>query len=148
MDPVFEQLYEKYHDDLFNFLFYMVRNREHAEDLVQEVYVKVLRSYKRFKGQCSEKTWLLSIARHVAIDFSAGKNIGANGLVRRNGAKSRSAPMNRCRRRLPFKRRKFNSCIAVWRAVRSISSLCSSSDSSSRCRSRKRQQRLAGRRAK
>jgi|UPI00041C91A8 RNA polymerase sigma-70 factor (ECF subfamily) len=69
MDPVFEQLYEKYHDDLFNFLFYMVRNREHAEDLVQEVYVKVLRSYKRFKGQCSEKTWLLSIARHVAIDF-------------------------------------------------------------------------------
>ncbi|RLP99334.1 RNA polymerase sigma factor SigX [Geobacillus stearothermophilus] len=69
MDPVFEQLYEQYHDDLFNFLYYMVRNREHAEDLVQEVYVKVLRSYKRFKGQCSEKTWLLSIARHVAIDF-------------------------------------------------------------------------------
>ncbi|BBW95781.1 RNA polymerase sigma factor SigX [Geobacillus icigianus] len=69
MDPVFEQLYEKYHDDLFNFLFYMVRNREQAEDLVQEVYVKVLRSYKRFEGQCSEKTWLLSIARHVAIDF-------------------------------------------------------------------------------
>ncbi|MFC0297982.1 RNA polymerase sigma factor SigX [Geobacillus jurassicus] len=69
MDPVFEQLYEKYHDDLFNFLFYMVRNREQAEDLVQEVYVKVLRSYKRFQGQCSEKTWLLSIARHVAIDF-------------------------------------------------------------------------------
>ncbi|GAJ58399.1 RNA polymerase sigma factor SigX [Geobacillus thermoleovorans B23] len=69
MDPVFEQLYEKYHHDLFNFLFYMVRNREQAEDLVQEVYVRVLRSYKRFKGQCSEKTWLLSIARHVAIDF-------------------------------------------------------------------------------
>ncbi|OKO92583.1 RNA polymerase sigma factor SigX [Geobacillus proteiniphilus] len=69
MDPVFEKLYEKYHNDLFNFLFYMVRNREQAEDLVQEVYVRVLRSYKRFKGQCSEKTWLLSIARHVAIDF-------------------------------------------------------------------------------
>lgn len=47
----------------------MVRNREQAEDLVQEVYIKVLRSYKRFKGKSSEKTWLLSIARHVAIDF-------------------------------------------------------------------------------
>lgn len=69
MDSVFEELYEKYHDDIFNFLFYMVRNREQAEDLVQEVYIKVLRSYKRFKGESSEKTWLLSIARHVAIDF-------------------------------------------------------------------------------
>ena len=69
MDSVFEELYEKYHDDIFNFLFYMVRNREQTEDLVQEVYIKVLRSYKRFKGKSSEKTWLLSIARHVAIDF-------------------------------------------------------------------------------
>ncbi|KYD09841.1 RNA polymerase sigma factor SigX [Saccharococcus caldoxylosilyticus] len=69
MDSVFEELYEKYHDDIFNFLFYMVRNREQTEDLVQEVYIKVLRSYKRFKGESSEKTWLLSIARHVAIDF-------------------------------------------------------------------------------
>jgi RNA polymerase sigma-70 factor, ECF subfamily len=69
MDSVFEELYEKYHHDIFNFLFYMVRNREQAEDLVQEVYIKVLRSYKRFKGESSEKTWLLSIARHVAIDF-------------------------------------------------------------------------------
>jgi RNA polymerase sigma-70 factor (ECF subfamily) len=69
MDSVFEELYEKYHQDLFNFLFYMVRNREQAEDLVQEVYIKVLRSYGRFEGKSSEKTWLLSIARHVAIDF-------------------------------------------------------------------------------
>ncbi|QPA29882.1 RNA polymerase sigma factor SigX [Thermaerobacillus caldiproteolyticus] len=69
MDSVFEELYEKYHQDLFNFLFYMVRSREQAEDLVQEVYIKVLRSYERFEGKSSEKTWLLSIARHVAIDF-------------------------------------------------------------------------------
>jgi RNA polymerase sigma-70 factor, ECF subfamily len=69
MDSVFEELYEKYHQDVFNFLFYMVKNREQAEDLVQEVYIKVLRSYERFEGKSSEKTWLFSIARHVAIDF-------------------------------------------------------------------------------
>ncbi|MCL6587647.1 MAG: RNA polymerase sigma factor SigX [Anoxybacillus sp.] len=69
MDSVFDELYEKYHQDLFQFLFYMVRNREQAEDLVQEVYIKVLRSYDRFEGRSSEKTWLLSIAKHVAIDF-------------------------------------------------------------------------------
>ncbi|MCZ0754542.1 RNA polymerase sigma factor SigX [Anoxybacillus sp. J5B_2022] len=69
MDSIFDELYEKYHQDLFQFLFYMVRNREQAEDLVQEVYMKVLRSYDRFEGRSSEKTWLLSIAKHVAIDF-------------------------------------------------------------------------------
>lgn len=68
MNSVFQELYDKYHQDLFQFLFYMVRNREQAEDLVQEVYIKVLKAYDRFEGKSSEKTWLFSIARHVAID--------------------------------------------------------------------------------
>lgn len=46
----------------------MVKNREQAEDLVQEVYIRVLKSYHRFEGRSSEKTWLFSIARNVAID--------------------------------------------------------------------------------
>lgn len=68
MDSVFENLYSKYHHDVFQFLFYMVKNREQAEDLVQEVYIRVLKSYQRFEGKSSEKTWLFSIARNVAID--------------------------------------------------------------------------------
>jgi RNA polymerase sigma-70 factor, ECF subfamily len=69
MDSVFDDLYQKYHQDVFQFLFYLVRNKEHAEDLVQEVYIRVLKSYNRFEGRSSEKTWLFSIARNVAIDF-------------------------------------------------------------------------------
>ncbi|MEH7107386.1 RNA polymerase sigma factor SigX [Bacillus sp. JJ1764] len=69
MDSVFDELYQKYHQDVFQFLFYMVRNREQAEDLVQEVYIRVFKSYNRFEGKSSEKTWLFSIARNVAIDF-------------------------------------------------------------------------------
>lgn len=69
MKEVFQRFYENYHHDLFNFLFYMVKNREQAEDLIQEVYIKVLKSYDRFEGKSSEKTWLFSIARHVAIDW-------------------------------------------------------------------------------
>lgn len=68
MDAVFQYLYDKYHHDIFNFLFYMVKNREQAEDLTQEVYIKVLKAYHRFEGNSSEKTWLFSIAKHVAID--------------------------------------------------------------------------------
>lgn len=69
MDSVFDELYQKYHHDVFQFLFYMVRNKEHAEDLVQEVYIRVFKSYDRFERKSSEKTWLFSIARNVAIDF-------------------------------------------------------------------------------
>ena len=69
MDSVFDELYQKYHHDVFQFLFYMVRNKEHAEDLVQEVYIRVFKSYNSFEGKSSEKTWLFSIARNVAIDF-------------------------------------------------------------------------------
>ncbi|ALC90078.1 RNA polymerase subunit sigma [Bacillus sp. FJAT-18017] len=68
MDSVFTELYTKYHQEVFQFLFYMVRSKEQAEDLVQEVYIRVLRSYSRFEGKSSEKTWLFSIARNVAID--------------------------------------------------------------------------------
>lgn len=69
MQAVFQELYDKYHRDLFQFVFYMVKDRNVTEDLVQEVYIKVLKSYDRFKGDSSEKTWLFSIARHVTIDY-------------------------------------------------------------------------------
>ncbi|OLS40324.1 RNA polymerase sigma factor SigX [Bacillus sp. MRMR6] len=68
MEAIFNELYKKYHNDLFNFLFYMIQSREQAEDLVQEVYIRVLKSYQNFNGDSSEKTWLFAIARNVAID--------------------------------------------------------------------------------
>lgn len=74
MDNEFERLYETYHHSLFQFLFYMVRNRQIAEELVQEVYIKVLNSYSSFKGDSSEKTWLYSIARHVGVDWIRSQN--------------------------------------------------------------------------
>lgn len=74
MNDEFERLYETYHHSLFQFLFYMVRNRQTAEELVQEVYIKVFNSYSSFKGDSSEKTWLYSIARHVGVDWIRSQN--------------------------------------------------------------------------
>ncbi|WP_400242070.1 RNA polymerase sigma factor SigX [Niallia sp. JL1B1071] len=75
MNSVFDEIYTKYHHDVFQFLFYMVNHKETAEDLVQEVYIRVLNSYHRFEGKSTEKTWLFSIARNVAIDhFRKQKN--------------------------------------------------------------------------
>jgi len=69
VEETFQKIYDQYHQDLFQFLFYMVKDKNQAEDLVQEVYIRVLHSYETFEGRSSEKTWLLSIARHVAIDW-------------------------------------------------------------------------------
>ncbi|WP_342512240.1 RNA polymerase sigma factor SigX [Sporosarcina sp. FSL K6-1522] len=67
-DSVFHRLYEQYHHDVFTFLIYLTGDRDHAEDLMHEVYVRVLRAYTGFEGKSSEKTWLFSIAKNVAID--------------------------------------------------------------------------------
>ncbi|MBL3646685.1 RNA polymerase sigma factor SigX [Bacillus vallismortis] len=69
MEETFQLLYDTYHQDLYQFLFYMVKDKNQAEDLLQEVYIRVLHSYHTFEGRSSEKTWLLSVARHVAIDW-------------------------------------------------------------------------------
>jgi RNA polymerase sigma-70 factor, ECF subfamily len=68
VNSVFQKLYETYHKDLFQFLIYLVKDRETAEDLSQEVYIRVLKAYGGFEGKSSEKTWLFSIARNAAID--------------------------------------------------------------------------------
>ncbi|MEK4629310.1 MAG: RNA polymerase sigma factor SigX [Solibacillus sp.] len=72
---IFHRLYDMYHQDVFNFLFYLVKNRSVAEDLSHEVYIRVLKSYDRFEGKSSEKTWLFSIAKNVAIDHFRKKQI-------------------------------------------------------------------------
>lgn len=67
-DSVFNRLYDEFHQDVFQFLIYLVKNRQTAEDLMHEVYVRVLKAYSRFEGKSTEKTWLFSIAKNVAID--------------------------------------------------------------------------------
>ncbi|PSL42448.1 RNA polymerase sigma (SigX) subunit [Salsuginibacillus halophilus] len=70
----FERLYEEYHAALFQFIYHMLKDRSAAEELVQEVYIKVLGSYRTFEGKSKEKTWLFSIARHAVVDWVRKEN--------------------------------------------------------------------------
>jgi RNA polymerase sigma-70 factor, ECF subfamily len=63
-----EEWFRLYGDEVYNFLIYYT-NRTDVEDMVQEVFIKALRGIRRFKGDSSPKTWLIAIARRVAIDF-------------------------------------------------------------------------------
>lgn len=64
---------ELYGDFLFNFAVGQLRNTTETEDLVQETFLAALKSRDRFAGNCSERTWLVSILRHKICDHLRAK---------------------------------------------------------------------------
>lgn len=63
-----ERLFERYADELYRFARFSLGHAGEAEDVVQEVFARALRSWERFAGRASERTLLFSIARHVIAD--------------------------------------------------------------------------------
>jgi len=59
---------DEYGDVLFGFALARVKDRETAEDIVQETFLAAVRARERFKGQSSEKTWLFGILKHKLVD--------------------------------------------------------------------------------
>ncbi|MEP1490253.1 MAG: sigma-70 family RNA polymerase sigma factor [Algibacter sp.] len=57
-----------YSDYLFNYTVSRVSDREIAQDLVQDTFFAGLKSMKNFKGEASERTWLISILKRKIID--------------------------------------------------------------------------------
>src|SRR5438309_10188370 len=52
----------RYKDKVFSFTVRMLRNREEAEDVCQEVWERAVRSIGSFRGDASFDTWLCTIA--------------------------------------------------------------------------------------
>lgn len=57
-----------YSDYLFNYTITRVKDRNTAQDLVQDTFFAGLKSMKNFKGEASERTWLISILKRKIID--------------------------------------------------------------------------------
>ena len=55
---------------LFNFILRSVRDRARAEDLTQEVWLRMVRGAERFEGRANLTTWMYTIARNLCIDES------------------------------------------------------------------------------
>ncbi len=62
------QWIEKHADALFNFAIIRLGDRETAKDLVQETFLSALQNLDSFRGESSEKTWLISILKNKIID--------------------------------------------------------------------------------
>lgn len=61
-------LFERHHVMLFNFFLRLTGNRNISEDLVQEVFFRILKYRRTYQGQSKFTVWMYQIARNVHID--------------------------------------------------------------------------------
>jgi RNA polymerase sigma-70 factor (ECF subfamily) len=64
----FALLLQRYRTPLVGFLYRMIRNREQAEDLAQEVFLRVYRARKGYVPSAKFTTWMFRIATNLAIN--------------------------------------------------------------------------------
>ncbi len=88
-EHAFSRMYDMYAKSLFAVISNLIRDREEAEDVLQEVFVKIWKnidSYNESKGRFY--TWILNISRNAAIDRlrskgynNSRKNLSADNFV-------------------------------------------------------------------
>ena len=61
-------LFDRYHVRLFNFFLRLIDDRNLSEDLVQNVFERIIKYRSSYKEGASVKTWIYQIARNVRID--------------------------------------------------------------------------------
>ncbi|TPV95282.1 MAG: RNA polymerase sigma factor [Myxococcales bacterium FL481] len=66
----FEELVRRHRRGLYNFLLRSVASRSRAEELLQEVLLRVVRSRARYQPRAKFTTWVYTIARNLCVDES------------------------------------------------------------------------------
>jgi RNA polymerase sigma-70 factor, ECF subfamily len=69
----FGSLVEPWRKPLFGYIYRMVLLRQDAEDLLQDVLVRVLEGIRTYRGEARFKSWLFGIATHVCLDHLRAK---------------------------------------------------------------------------
>lgn len=75
-DMAFTELYYATYKPLYGFLLSLTRNKEDAEDLMQNTYIKIRNGSHLYKKQGTPMTWICAIAKNQYLDFvrKYGKN--------------------------------------------------------------------------
>ena len=77
----FNYLYDNYSDALYGAVLKMVRNEDVAQDLAQEIFVKIWKNVQQYEvGKGRLFTWMLSIARNSTIDYLRIKRLEIQDL--------------------------------------------------------------------
>ncbi len=76
----YRDLVRRYERPLFSLIYRMVRDRERAEDLAQDAFVKALKALKTYRPQYKFSSWIFKIANNVAIDHLRKKELDTLSL--------------------------------------------------------------------
>ena len=89
-DPeLLDQLIETYQHRLMRYLIFLTGKREVAEDLFQEVWIRVLRRGSQYNGKARFDTWIFTIARNLVIDLSRKRTMASLDEMREGGEDER-----------------------------------------------------------
>jgi RNA polymerase sigma-70 factor (ECF subfamily) len=92
-DPeLMDQLIETYQHRLMRYLMFLTSKREVAEDLFQEVWIRVLRRGSQYNGKARFDTWIFTIARNLVIDLSRKRTMASLDEMREGNEESDSRP--------------------------------------------------------
>ena len=69
-DAAFDLLVRKYHKPIVHFMFRMVHNQAVAEELAQEVFLRVYRSRQTYRAEARFTTWLYRIATNLGVNHA------------------------------------------------------------------------------
>ncbi|MBK7947441.1 MAG: RNA polymerase sigma factor [Deltaproteobacteria bacterium] len=61
----FGELYHRYFQRIYNFVYARVRNHVESEEIVQETFIAVFRSFENYRGQSSLLSWIYGIAKNT-----------------------------------------------------------------------------------
>ena len=73
-EEAFEALLKLYIQPLYGFIFSFVKNKESAEDILQETYIKAWKHFSRFDQEKSFKTWIFTVAKNTTFDVLKKKS--------------------------------------------------------------------------
>ncbi|MEO2015389.1 MAG: RNA polymerase sigma factor [Fuerstiella sp.] len=71
-DSAFEDLVTRYQDRLIGFFYHLIRDRTAAEDMAQEVFMRVYKARERYTARARFSTWLFRIAHNLASNQKRG----------------------------------------------------------------------------
>jgi len=74
-EPAYRELIRRYQRPIFSLIYRMVRDRELAEDLAQETFIKALNALDTYRPEFKFSSWLFKIANNAAIDHLRKKEL-------------------------------------------------------------------------
>lgn len=71
----FENYLKEYKDDVYRVAYYYTKNKDDAEDLTQEAFMRAFRFFSKFRPDTNFKSWILKIMRNIFItNMNKNKN--------------------------------------------------------------------------